>query len=214
AEAALGLTGLGEIEKLFLGLLDLLHRQPVEIVLIGLVDHILADGDELAAQEEVVDGAAVILSNDDRDHRGGEANEVLRAADFLQRIGLLEKIFQRHRIGELAALHQLVDGGIDAAMDAQREMLRPQEFGDAMVSGIIDEDRREQRLLGLDIGRRLSIGRLALAQRRDVRGKSGGFHPTMLASAVRYGMMKRYPPLWITGASREEATQTTPSSSS
>ena len=40
----------GEIEELLLGGLDLLRRGAVEIVAIGVVDHVLADGDELAAQ--------------------------------------------------------------------------------------------------------------------------------------------------------------------
>ena len=51
AEAALGLTDLGEIEKLSSRPARSVSPPAVEIVLIGLVDHILADGDELAAQK-------------------------------------------------------------------------------------------------------------------------------------------------------------------
>jgi len=43
----------------------------VEIVAIGVVDDVLADGDELAPQEEVVDSAPVILGIDDGNDGGG-----------------------------------------------------------------------------------------------------------------------------------------------
>ena len=48
-ESALVLAGLGEIEETLLGILDLLARLAVEVVLKSVVDHVLADRDELAA---------------------------------------------------------------------------------------------------------------------------------------------------------------------
>ena len=49
------------------------------------------------------------------------------------------------------------------------EMLGLQELGDPVKGRVVDEDRAEQRLLGLDIGGRRAIGRVAFAQRRDFR---------------------------------------------
>ena len=53
-------------------------------------------------------------------------------------------------------------------------MLGAQEFGNPMKRGVIDQNRGQQSLLGLDIGRRLAVKRLALAQRQDIR--RGIFH--------------------------------------
>ena len=60
------LPGRREVEQLFLGALDLLGRAVVEILAEGVVDDVLADHDQLAAQVKVVDVAAVILGIDDR----------------------------------------------------------------------------------------------------------------------------------------------------
>ncbi len=43
---------------------------------------------------------------------------------------------------------------VDAAMQVLGEMLGPEEIGHAIEGVIIDEDRAEQRLFGLDIMRR------------------------------------------------------------
>jgi hypothetical protein len=56
---------------------------------VRVVDHVLADADELAAEEEVVDGAPVVLGVDDGDDRGGELDQVLGAADLGERAVLV-----------------------------------------------------------------------------------------------------------------------------
>src|SRR6185312_7037611 len=200
---AFGLPCLGKVEKPLFRRLDLLRRLAVEIVAKGFVDDVLADGDELAAEMEVVDGAAVILGVDNGYHRGGKPREILRPADLLQRAILVEEIFQRDRIGELAALHQLGDRAEDAAMDAFGEMRRFQEFGDAVIGGVVDENRAQQRLLCFEIGRRGAVLRIAaFAKGCDIRG-GGGFHDRpMLAKPAASVMTKRYPALCNTGTSR------------
>ena len=82
-EAALGPAGGGEIEEPLLRGLDLIYGIVLEVMGEGLVDHVLAERDQLAPQVEIVDGAAVILGIDDRDHRAGEPCKVLAAADLL-----------------------------------------------------------------------------------------------------------------------------------
>ena len=64
-EARAVFAGLGKLVKLLLGTLDLGRRGRVDGRIEGGVDHLLADPDELAADGEVVDGAAVILGIDD-----------------------------------------------------------------------------------------------------------------------------------------------------
>src|SRR3546814_8009130 len=65
--------------------LDLLGRLDVEVVVEGVVHHVLAERDELAAQVEVVDGLAVVGGIDDGDVARLELGQILRAADVGQR---------------------------------------------------------------------------------------------------------------------------------
>ena len=77
-EARAVFPGLGELVELLLGVLDLHRRRRVDRRVIGGVDHALADLDQVPADGEVVDGAAVILGVDDGGGIGGEAPEILR----------------------------------------------------------------------------------------------------------------------------------------
>jgi len=174
AEPAFVGAGRREIEKVPFRRLDLLRRRALEIVAIGVVDDILADGDELAAQIEVVNGAAIVLGIENGDDRGGQAHEILCAADLGERAVLIEQILERHRIGDLAALDEARDGGEDAAVNGLGEMFGQQKFGDSVEGRIVDENGAQERLLGLDIARRRTVGLIAVAQRRDLR--CGAFH--------------------------------------
>ena len=80
-EAAVVAAGLGELVEAALGLLDLVARRGFDRRVVGDVDDVLADADQVAADREVVDGAAVILGVDDGRRLGGEAGEILRDGD-------------------------------------------------------------------------------------------------------------------------------------
>src|SRR5579864_5795364 len=99
-----------------------------------------------------MDRSSVILGVDDRDHRRREPSQVLRAANLGERAVLVEEVLERDRVGELTTLHQLRDGGKDPTMHTLGEMAGLQELRNAVIGGIVDEDRAEKRLLGLDIG--------------------------------------------------------------
>ena len=86
-EARAVFAGLGKLVKLLLGLLDLGGGRRVDRRIVGGVDHRLADLNQLAADGEVVDGAAVILGVDDGGGVGGEPAEILRDGKFARRRG-------------------------------------------------------------------------------------------------------------------------------
>ena len=77
-EAAAVAAALGDLVELALGLLDLLARAGVDRRVIGDVDDVLADADQVAPDRQIVDRAAVVLGVDDRRRLGGEARQILR----------------------------------------------------------------------------------------------------------------------------------------
>ena len=76
-EAAVVAAGLGELVEPPLRLLDLVARRGLDGRVVGHVDHVLADPDQVAADGEVVDRAAVVLGVDDGGRIAGETGEVL-----------------------------------------------------------------------------------------------------------------------------------------
>ncbi len=175
AKPALALAGRGKVEQLFFGALDLGGRRIVEILAERVVDDVLADRDQLSPEKQVIDVAPIILGVDDRDRGAGEPRQILRAADLGQGSVLVEQVFEGHRIGDLAALDQFADRGINAAVNGIAEMLGQQEFADPRIGGVADQQCAKQRLLGLVvIGREANRGGVALAQRCDPR--RAGFH--------------------------------------
>ena len=158
-EAAVVAAGFGQFEQPPLGVLDLRARREVDRRVIGDVDHVLADADQLAAHREIVDGAAVVRGVDDGGGFGREAREILadrHAADV--GVGRQEGL-QRHRRGDLAHADQAAGGLEDLLVQRLEEMLRLEEIRDAVEGVVVDQDRAEQRLLRLDIVRRAPIGR-------------------------------------------------------
>ena len=110
--------------------------------------------DQVAADREVIDRAAVILGVDDRGRLGGKPRQILidrQAGDVEVR---RQKCLQRHRRGGLAGANEPAGEFENALMDRLEEMLRLEEIGNAIERLVIDQNGAEQRLLGLDIVRR------------------------------------------------------------
>lgn len=101
-EAAVIAAGFGELVQAALGVLDLRPRREVDRGVVGDIDHVLADADQVAAQRQIVDGAAVILGVDDGGRFRREPRQILpdgHAADVS--VGGQERL-QRDRRGDLA----------------------------------------------------------------------------------------------------------------
>ena len=119
-EARAVFAGLGQLVKLLLGVLDLGRRRRVDRRIEGGVDHRLADLNELAADGEVVDGAAVILGIDDGGGVGRQPPEILRDGKLARRRVGLEEGLERDRGGALAAQDQLGRRLVDAGVELRR----------------------------------------------------------------------------------------------
>ena len=115
-EAAVIAAGFGELVELALGILDLRARGEVDRRVIGDIDHVLADPDQVAAQRQLVDGPPVVLGVDDGGGFGREAREVLadrHAADV--GVGRQEGL-QGHGRCDLAHPDQAAGGFEDGLM--------------------------------------------------------------------------------------------------
>jgi hypothetical protein len=159
-EAAIVAPGLGKLKQAALGILDLIGGRHIDGRVIGDVDHVLADRDQRAAGGEIVDGAAVIGGVDDVDGFGGEASEIMgdgHVADLL--VGGQEG-FYGHRVGHLAHADELGRDLVYLAVQRLVKMAGFEEVRDAVEGVIVDQDRAEQRLFGLDVVGRLAIKRL------------------------------------------------------
>ena len=158
-ESAVVAAGFGQFVEPALGILDLRARRKIHRRVEGDIDHVLADPDQVAAQRQFVDRASIILGIDDGGRFGGEAGEVLadrHAADvgFGRHEGL-----QRDRGGDLAHPDQAAGGLEDGLVDRLEEVLRLQKIRHPIERVIVDQDRAQHALLGLDIVRCAPIGR-------------------------------------------------------
>ena len=153
AEEALAvLVRLRQREQPRLGLLDLLLGREVDRRVVGAVDHVLADDDQLAAGVEVVDGAGVVARVDDGGGVDGELAEIQRhRGGGVDRLGVLEEGPERDRRRLLARGDQLRQRLVDLLVQRVVEVVRLEEARDAVVRLVVDEDGAEQRLLGLDV---------------------------------------------------------------
>ena len=168
-EAALGLARAREVVELLLGDLDLVQRGFIDVAAEGAVDHALAEIDELAAQVEVVHRLAERRGIDHVHRRRRQPGEVGGTAGRLHVLVLLDVGFQRDRAHDLAALDQPRQRIEQLAVQRIGEVFRPQELGHALVGGVVDQDRAQQRLLRLEIVRRLAQADVfGAGQARDV----------------------------------------------
>ena len=152
-ESAVVAAGLGEFIELALGVLDLRPRREIHRRLIGDIDHVFADPDQVAPQRQIIDRAPVIVRVDDGGGFRGEAGKVLadrHAAD----IGLGgQEGLQRHRGRDLAHPDQAAGGLVDGLMDRLVEVFRLQKVRHAVEGVVVDQDRAQQALFRLDIVR-------------------------------------------------------------
>ncbi len=177
-EAGVEAARLGQLVEPALGVLDLVARRHVDRRLVGDVDHVLADGDQVAPDREVIDGAAVILRVDDRRRLVGEAGEIFGDGDLADLLVLLEEALDRARIGGLVEPDELRGLLEDLPMQRIEEMRRLEEIGDAVERFVVDQDGAEQRLLDLDVVRDLTVKRLVVG-RQDL-GKRHRFFSLLL----------------------------------
>ena len=103
------------------------------------------------------DGAAIVGGVDHGGGFGGEAGEILAGVEPADvHVGRQEGL-ERDRRRDLAGADQIRGELIDLLMDRLEEMLRLEKIGDPVERLVVDDDGAQQRLLRLDVLRRVAV---------------------------------------------------------
>jgi len=163
-EATAIASGLGELVEPTLGIFDLLAWGKVDRRIVRHIDHLLADANELAPDREVIDRATVINGVYDGGGLGRQPSQILPELQSGDVEISGQESLQRHRRGEIDHANEATADIVGLLMNRLEEMLWLEKVGDAIERLVIDEDRAQKRLLGLDV-----VGRRAIE-------RGGGFH--------------------------------------
>ena len=127
---------------------------------VGQIDHVFADVDQVAAYRQIIDRAAVILGVDNGRRLGCKPSQILidrKPGDI--EVHRQERL-ERNGRGQLSGADEPAGELENALMDGFEEVLRHEEIGNPVKRFVIDQDRAQQRLLGLDVVRRCPEHRL------------------------------------------------------
>ncbi len=142
---------LGDLVELGLGAFDLFERLDVLRRVERSGDEVAADRDQAAEQREIVDLRGEIARRDQRRARAGELGEVGRPADLPHRLVGLEQGLQGDRIGDHVAIGEAKDRLVDAAVQRLEEMVGAKLELDILDQPVVEQQRAQQRGLGLDV---------------------------------------------------------------
>ncbi len=110
--------------------------------------------------------------------------EILRAVELAQRLVLVEGDLEGQVVGEPALLDQAHHRAENPAVHGLVEVLRPQVLRDPVVGLVVDQDRAEQRLLGLDVVRLGAEARRCPRLQRGRLGQKIGRHVIKLSRSA------------------------------
>ena len=147
----------GQLEDLVLGLVEGLGD--VVGLVVGDLGDLAGHPDEAAEQRGVAHDAAVAAGVGDGRRRGLQVEQEARAADVLQHPGPPQLVGHRDRVGRLARADERAHGVVDELVGRLVEVLGADpELGHRGDGVRRQEQRAEQRRLGLDVVRRNPAG--------------------------------------------------------
>ncbi len=159
-EPARRCPGLGQRIELLLSVLDLVARR---VVGVGhrLGSDIAADPDQLAPQGQVMDQPGIIGGVCGRRRAVHQVGQIAEPAQFLKGHVASEPLHQHDGLGQLALADVLFHSREQAGVEGFVEVVGLQSVAHAFVGGIVEQDRAQQGLLGLDVRGRVGRDRIA-----------------------------------------------------
>ncbi len=156
--------GIGEIDEaggrragfrqgveLLLGLFDLVASAGLNVA-VGLGGNLPAQSDQLAAQGQVVDHPGIVGRVGRRRGPVDQVGKVAQPTQLLE-AGIAAEAFDKHdRLGQLALADMLLHCGEQALVERLVEMRGLQGVADPLIGGVVEQDRPQQSLFGLEVG--------------------------------------------------------------
>ena len=158
AKAGSGLSAFGKLEEFRFGRLDLLRGRKIDIGVDGVLDHVVADTDQLAPQMCLIDGDGVVCRLCKADDAVGKLAQIILDGAVRPVIGAAEETFQGDRVRQLPAVDHAHHGGEDAAMERIVEMFCTEAVVDLLHDVIVDKQRAKKVLLRRQVVRHLACG--------------------------------------------------------
>ena len=149
--AALQLPFGGQLVEFFFGDVHLEGSIFMQADGVGVIDDIVAQSNQLAAQIAVENQAGIVFGIDDGYRGAGQIHQVFRSADFVQNTVRRQITAQRDRIGRMPAGEQRGDGLIDFGMDRAGKMEGAQKFRHFLQRVVVGQNRSQQSLFGFDV---------------------------------------------------------------
>ena len=146
---------LADVEQLALGPIDRLLD--LGRVLVADPGDLAGGGDQVAQDRLALDDPGVLDGVDGGRGLVRQARQVRSPADRLELVASFERLGDGDDVDRLALVEQLEHRGVDRPVRRPVEVLRAEELGDLDDRVAIDEDRAEDRLLGLGALGRQSI---------------------------------------------------------
>ena len=125
--------------------------------------------DQVAKGRLFLDDARVVLDVGAARHAVGERRDVGGAADFLELARSLQLVLQRDQVDGVVALAERDHLVEDAAMRIAEEVARVDQLGGVVERLVVDQDRAEYGLLGLEVVRQRPFGRRRRSGMRGIR---------------------------------------------
>ena len=115
---------------------------------------VVGGGNQSAQQRFVAHNLDVMLNARPVGHAIDQAGDVGHIADRLQILVPVEFLDQRDHVDRPRRLRQIDHAGVNAAMRVEREIFNPQMLGGLVVGKVVEQDRAQNRALGLYVRRK------------------------------------------------------------
>ena len=173
-------AGLGQGVELLLGGLDLVAGRGFAVGGLGAGGDLLADADQIPAQRQVIDGPGIVRGMGRGRRPVHQIGQVAQAPQLLERRIAGELLGDQDRLGQLPLADRGLDGAVEAAMEGLEEVPCLQVVPQALEDGVVVEQRPQQGLLGLDIGRGVIVVGFVVLRHAQIKGGNNG-HGLLIA---------------------------------
>jgi len=135
------------------GFFNLVGGISIKFILIGIIDDIFAKLNQLTPKIQVINQFAVITGIDDRNKIIRQLCQIFCAANFSKFFILLEKGFERNRVGQLATFDLFAAGFKNSSVTGIGEMFWAQDVRNTFIGSVVIQNRAKKGCFRLEVVR-------------------------------------------------------------